>query len=214
MAARGTVPQKACEDVTQRIRGAAEPYLSNTVEQFTHDVFISYSSNDKLVADMLCANLEARGVRCWIAPRDVMPGSEWGAAIIATAAVGALIYFILAKWELPLVITFAFIGWIISRFVRNRPRRLLKRFASRVKKIKEVRIIACSDREVTVVVDQALARTYVRINAQLDKLNARWYPGARFTVRTRDDLTGEELRALLQGPRVLHVRDDVLDERI
>ncbi len=47
-----------------------------------HDVFISYSSQDKAVADAACATLEARGIRCWIAPRDVLPGREWGGSII------------------------------------------------------------------------------------------------------------------------------------
>lgn len=47
-----------------------------------HDVFISYSSKDKAVADAACATLEARGIRCWIAPRDVLPGKEWSASII------------------------------------------------------------------------------------------------------------------------------------
>lgn len=47
-----------------------------------HDVFISYSSADKPVADALCAGLESRGLRCWIAPRDIVPGLDWGAAII------------------------------------------------------------------------------------------------------------------------------------
>lgn len=47
-----------------------------------HDVFISYSSKDKAVADAACATLEARKVRCWIAPRDVLPGSEYGAALL------------------------------------------------------------------------------------------------------------------------------------
>ena len=42
-----------------------------------HDVFISYSSKDKAVADAVCARLEARGIRCWIAPRDVAPGADW-----------------------------------------------------------------------------------------------------------------------------------------
>jgi hypothetical protein len=44
----------------------------------THDVFISYSSLDKAVADAACAALEAYGIRCWIAPRDIVPGKEWG----------------------------------------------------------------------------------------------------------------------------------------
>src|SRR5262245_34993947 len=46
------------------------------------DVFLSYSSKDKAVADAACAALEARGIRCWVAPRDILPGKEWGAAII------------------------------------------------------------------------------------------------------------------------------------
>jgi len=47
-----------------------------------HDVFISHSSKDKAYADSLCAKLESEGIQCWIAPRNIMPGMEWGAAII------------------------------------------------------------------------------------------------------------------------------------
>jgi len=47
-----------------------------------YDAFISYSSRDKATADATCAALEASGVRCWIAPRDITPGIEWGEAII------------------------------------------------------------------------------------------------------------------------------------
>ena len=46
------------------------------------DVFISHSSKDKQAADATCAALEAAGIRCWIAPRDVRPGSEYAVAII------------------------------------------------------------------------------------------------------------------------------------
>jgi hypothetical protein len=46
------------------------------------DAFISYSSKDKITADACCAVLEGAGVRCWIAPRDVRPGTEYGTAII------------------------------------------------------------------------------------------------------------------------------------
>jgi hypothetical protein len=46
------------------------------------DVFISYSHIDKATADATCAALELAGIRCWIAPRDIMPGDEWGAAIV------------------------------------------------------------------------------------------------------------------------------------
>ena len=41
-----------------------------------HDVFISYSAKDKTTADGVCATLEAKGIRCWIAPRDILPGMD------------------------------------------------------------------------------------------------------------------------------------------
>ena len=47
-----------------------------------HDIFISYSNKDKTTADAICAALEVNGIRCWIAPRDILPGSDWGEAII------------------------------------------------------------------------------------------------------------------------------------
>lgn len=47
-----------------------------------HDVFIGYSARDKPAANAICAKLEASGIRCWIAPRDIRPGMSWGGAII------------------------------------------------------------------------------------------------------------------------------------
>jgi hypothetical protein len=47
-----------------------------------YDVFISHSSKDKTVADATCAFLESKGIRCWIAPRDIRPGANYGGAIL------------------------------------------------------------------------------------------------------------------------------------
>jgi len=47
-----------------------------------YDVFISHSKHDKTTADTICAALEANRIRCWIAPRDIVPGKEWGEGII------------------------------------------------------------------------------------------------------------------------------------
>ena len=46
------------------------------------EVFISYSSRDKVIADVVCAALEGEHIRCWIAPRDVSPGADWAEAIM------------------------------------------------------------------------------------------------------------------------------------
>lgn len=47
-----------------------------------HDVFIIYATEDKLTADAVVATLEGDRLRCWIAPRDVLPGISWALAII------------------------------------------------------------------------------------------------------------------------------------
>lgn len=47
-----------------------------------YEVFISHSSKDKKVADVICGFLEQRKIRCWIAPRDVQPGKKWASEII------------------------------------------------------------------------------------------------------------------------------------
>jgi len=49
----------------------------------SHDVFVSYSNKDKTVADFIVASLEAAGIRCWYAPRDIRPGGDWAKEIVA-----------------------------------------------------------------------------------------------------------------------------------
>lgn len=46
-----------------------------------HDVFISYSSRNKPTALAICHVLEGHGVRCWMAPRDIPPGADYGDVI-------------------------------------------------------------------------------------------------------------------------------------
>jgi hypothetical protein len=46
------------------------------------DVFLSHSVKDKAVAEAIVARLEADSVTCWVAPRDVVPGADWGESII------------------------------------------------------------------------------------------------------------------------------------
>jgi len=45
-------------------------------------VFLSYSSHDKATAETVCAALEAGGIPVWMAPRNILPGTDYGASII------------------------------------------------------------------------------------------------------------------------------------
>jgi biotin transporter BioY len=60
---------------------ASAPILRE-LKVMPHDVFVSYASADKPTADAVCATLERNGIRCWIAPRDILPGVDWGGAIV------------------------------------------------------------------------------------------------------------------------------------
>ena len=61
----------------------------------SHDVFLCHSKRDKNVADAIVASLEADGIRCWCAPRDVRTGEDWPTAIssaIRETSVMVLVY--------------------------------------------------------------------------------------------------------------------------
>jgi TolB-like protein len=45
-------------------------------------IFISHASQDAAVAERMCAALEAAGLPCWIAPRDVRAGESYAATIV------------------------------------------------------------------------------------------------------------------------------------
>jgi TolB-like protein/Flp pilus assembly protein TadD len=47
-----------------------------------HDVFVSYASQDAAVANSVVGHLEGKGIKCWIAPRDVKPGAQYADAIV------------------------------------------------------------------------------------------------------------------------------------
>lgn len=59
-----------------------------------HDLYICYSNRDKAAADAVCAALEASGLRCWIAPRNVVPGMEWADAVLDAIAQSRLVVLI------------------------------------------------------------------------------------------------------------------------
>jgi hypothetical protein len=61
-----------------------------------HDVFVSYSTGDKPVADAIVSRLEQAGIRCWVAPRDVIPGQVWAEAIIKAIETSRLMVVVLS----------------------------------------------------------------------------------------------------------------------
>jgi len=63
----------------------------------TPTVFISYASQDKAVADVVCRALERAGVACWIAPRDVVPGEFYAEGIIHAIDAAKVVVLVLSE---------------------------------------------------------------------------------------------------------------------
>ena len=63
----------------------------------TPDVFISYSTADKKTADAICRSLEEAGLSCWIAPRNISPGRDYGEAIINGISTSRLMVLVLSR---------------------------------------------------------------------------------------------------------------------
>jgi hypothetical protein len=65
-----------------------------------HEVFISYAKDDGQAADIVCRALEAEGIGCWYAPRDVPPGAVFEDAIVTAISASRLMLLILSAHAL------------------------------------------------------------------------------------------------------------------
>jgi len=60
-------------------------------------VFVSYSSQDAAVASAVVENLEQRGARCWIAPRDIAPGLQYADEIVGAINNAQILVLVLSE---------------------------------------------------------------------------------------------------------------------
>jgi TIR domain len=59
-------------------------------------VFISYASHDAAVAQKVCSALEGAGFLCWIAPRNVVPGTMYADGIVHAIDESSILVLILS----------------------------------------------------------------------------------------------------------------------
>jgi TolB-like protein/Flp pilus assembly protein TadD len=78
------------------IKASSTPY-AEVPPGASSKVFISYASQDVAVADTMCAALEAAGLPCWIAPRDVRAGESYAAAIVQAINSCRMLVLVLSK---------------------------------------------------------------------------------------------------------------------
>jgi tRNA A-37 threonylcarbamoyl transferase component Bud32 len=139
----------------------------------------------------------------------VIPVGPQGVMIVAAILVAAaLLIFTDIQWAN--LVFFGIIGLIVYRNIKNRKKRMLKRFISKVVKMESVRAIRIHEDVITVVVDEALASQYIRINSMADEINKKRFIGRQVEVAVRDDLSEEEFQRMLRETGIKYVRDDIV----
>jgi TolB-like protein len=90
--------------------------LENAVAGSSRPVFISYASYDAALAQKVCSALEAVGFGCWIAPRDVVPGTMYADGIVHAIDDSSILVLILSEHA----VASAHVGREIERAVSKR----------------------------------------------------------------------------------------------
>ncbi len=96
------------------------------------------------------------------------------------------------------------------RFVRNRKRRLLKRFINKVSRLPNVKAVLVQGNRVIVVAEEAQAGLYLRVTSLIDGINKKLYFGRHVTAEVQAALADEDLQTMLRQTGVMYVRNDIL----
>ena len=146
----------------------------------------------------------------WIeALKASIPGGNQGLFILA-AAILATVVLLLVKLQGGSLFSTAVIVYFLYRWIRNRKKRMVHAFVKKAAAFPEVRAVFVRDDQVTVVMDRAPAKTYVKINGLIDAINDKVHFGASVKVSLRDDLAEADVQVLLRTSSLAYGRDDAL----
>jgi predicted Ser/Thr protein kinase len=145
--------------------------------------------------------------------RDLTP-ADYAWYVAGAVALAFIIYlFFFSEAELGLIIVLGVFGLLCYRYAKNRPQKLLARFARKASVIPEVYLVFQQDAQVTVLADRATAPLYERVNSLIGTYNKKLFFGQRQSVSIRDQVSSEEIENVLRQPGVLYVRPDLLERR-
>jgi predicted Ser/Thr protein kinase len=147
-------------------------------------------------------------LRGWIERlRASFPGGTRGMVILLAAIVLAVVL-VAAKFNWGGLIGPAFIGLFLYRFMRNRRKRLIANFAKKLGRFPEVRLVTVRNDRLTVVVDKAPAKVYIRINGLLDDLNRGLFFGRDIQGEIKTEIPEVEAQTMLTQMGVVYAREE------
>jgi serine/threonine protein kinase len=134
--------------------------------------------------------------------------------VAALIVIALVVYLIINKLEVGSLVLLLLIGLPVYRYVRNRRLRMIQRFVTRVARMPEVKAITVSGNLLTVILEEAKANHFLRINSLLDTLNRKIFYGEPLEVAIRSDLAPDEIRSILRDPGVRYLKEDDTPARL
>ena len=153
----------------------------------------------------LPAGTRLRSWAAWV--KTSFPGGYKGIALLF-GAIALAVILVAAKFNWGGLIGPAFMVLFFYRFLRNRKKRLIAAFTKKVSKFSEVRLVTVRDDRVTVVVDKAPAKVYIRITALVEELNKSLFFEKDIKAEIRSEVTEAEAQAMLTQVGVVFAREE------
>lgn len=155
----------------------------------------------------LPAGTRLRNWAYWL--KTSFPGGYKGLAILAGAvALAAVLVAVNFNWGG--LIGPAFMALFFYRYIRNRKKRRLAAFTKKIAKFPEVRLVVIRENHVTIVLDKAPAKVYIRITALIEELNQRLYVGRDVTAEVKSEIPEAEAQTMLRQVGVVYAREEAL----
>ncbi|MBE3131410.1 MAG: serine/threonine protein kinase [Acidobacteria bacterium] len=155
----------------------------------------------------LPAGTRLRNWAYWL--KTSFPGGYKGLAILAGAvALAAVLVAVNFNWGG--LIGPAFMALFFYRYIRNRKKRRLAAFTKKIAKFPEVRLVVIRENHVTIVLDKAPAKVYIRITALIEELNQRLYVGRDVTAEIKSEIPEAEAQTMLRQVGVVYAREEAL----
>jgi serine/threonine protein kinase len=132
--------------------------------------------------------------------------------LILTAALLLTTVFLFTKISWGNLIGPATIVFFVYRSFKTRKKRSISAMVKKISDFPEVKAIFTQNDLVTVVLDKAPAKTYIKITGLLESANRRLYFTKPIEVVLKDDLPEIEFQNRLRTPGIVYARNDIAVE--
>lgn len=134
--------------------------------------------------------------------------------IAAIVVIGLLVTLFFYQVDLGAIIIVLLLGIPVYRYIRNRKQRMIKKFVAKASKFPEVKVISSQGDLINIIVDNARANLFIRLNSYVENVNSKLLHGNPVVMSIRDDLDPETVQKILREPGVRYVREDVLPDSL